>query len=776
MRVFSLMNVARKTVQTIRLRFFAIALYSTIAVVSGAILTPAMAQTFNFSTIRVDGNNRVDDATITGFARIARGTSVSAAELNAAYQRITNSGLFETVEMTPSGRTLIIEVLEFPVIGLVNFEGNRRIEDDEIAAYVQTQAGRILSPTQVEADVVEIGNLYRARGRIAADITPRIIPRGNGRVDLAFEINEGDVVEIERLSFVGNTVFSDRRLQRVLETKEAGLFRRLVQRDTFVPERIALDRELLRDFYLSRGYIDFEVLSATPEISRQRDAYFVTFTVREGQQFTFGQITTVSEIEGLDAAPFEAEVRVRSGVIFSPTVLEANIQRMERVATERGMRFVRVEPRITRNDRDGTLEIEFAVVNGDRVFIERIDIQGNNTTLDRVVRRQFHAAEGDPLNPREIREAAERIRALGFFSDVQVDQRRGGADDQVIVDVGVEEQPTGSLGFGVSYGVNIGIGLSATFAETNFLGRGQAFNFSLGTIPGSRELSMSFSEPALLGRDLRLNFSLGYAETTQQNAAYDTTTGNFSIGLQFPVSEFGRFETRVGASIDQVFNVSTDSSTRLQSDEAQGTVSVATIGYTYTLDTRRNGLDPTRGYVFEFGQDFGFGASSRSYVNSNFRAGYEQRFLNDELTLRVDVTGGLLSMISGESRINDRFSMNGRMRGFAPNGAGPRDLVAVNQDAMGGNAFAVAKFEADFSLGLPDEYGISGGVFMDVGSVWNIDNPGTVDDSMNLRAAAGVSLFWDTPIGPLRFNFSRPLRRETYDQQQNFDLTIVSRF
>lgn len=788
MRVFSLLVTSRNTAGTTRPRGVAALMFAIIFMACSGFFTPADAQTYQFNTIAVEGNQLVDAATVAGFARINRGTTVSAGELNAAFQRLTSSGLFETVDLIPSGSTLRIVVRENPIISRINFEGNRRLDDEALNPVVRSQAGRVLSPTQVEADVVAISELYAQRGRFAAEVTPRIIPRGNGRVDLAFEIREGRVVEIERVSFVGNRAFSDYRLRRVLDTKQAGLFRILVQRDTFVADRIEFDQELLRDFYLARGYVDFQVLSSTSEIARERDSFFVTFTIREGQQYRFGNITVVNEVEGLDPAPYESQNRLRTGDVFSPTVLDTTLSRMERVAIAEGRRFVRVEPRITRNERNQTLDIELAIVRGERTIIERIDIQGNTTTQDRVIRRQFRAAEGDPLNPREIREAAERIRALGYFADVAVDARQGSTPDAAIVDVEVEETTTGSLGFGLSYGVGTGVGFNVTFSETNFLGRGQRLNFALGTIPGSRQFEFSFVEPATLGRDLAFGIDAGYRETERQNNTfYDSRSARLNLSLTFPVSEFSRLQTRVGVVGDIVENVTAaeagpplkaGAGSRTIADGAQGRQITGLIGYTYTLDTRRGGYDPNRGYFFEFGQDFAAGTDSRRYIRTTAKAGYEQRFFNEDLILRAEIEGGALAMIGGESRVTERFTLNGIMRGFEANGLGPYQTTAGgNNDRLGGNYYVVARAEAEFPLGLPEEYGIKGGVFMDVGSLWNIDNagPGTVD-GFGIRAAAGVSLYWDTPIGPLRFDFSRPVRSQQFDKAQNFDLNIVTRF
>lgn len=743
----------------------------------------AVAQSYSFSSVTIEGLQRIDSRTVLSYAEIPRGQTISAGALNAAYQRVLGSGLFDTVEFIPQGGTLVIRVVEFPTINIVNFEGNRRINDEALAAIVRSQARRIYSPSTAEQDAAAIADAYAKAGRLGAAVNPRIIRRSDNRVDLVFEIREGRVVEVERLSFTGNRAFSDRRLRQVLATKQAGLFRQLIQRDTFAEERVEFDKQVLTDFYRSRGYIDFQVLSVNSEISRERDAFFLTFAVREGQQFRIGQVTTVSELPEANAADYQREVRLRSGNVYSPADIDNTIARLETLALRQGLDFVRVEPRITRNDANQTLDIEFAVVRGPRIFVERIDIEGNVTTLDRVVRRQFQTVEGDPFNPREIRESAERIRALRYFSNADVQAREGSSPDQVIVDVNVEEQATGSLSFGVTYGVASGTAFAVNFSETNFLGRGQTFNLGFDTGTSNSNASLTFIEPAFLGRKLRFRTDIFYRESENDFSTYSTRTGGATLGFEFPLGELSRLGVSGGFRFDSLFKVDPASSPILQAEEAVGDRYLGIIGYNYSYDTRIGGLSPNSALVLRFGQDL-YGGDA-SYLKTSVTAIGERKVFNEDVTLRAKFEGGAINVFDGSSRVTDRFFGN-QMRGFEPRGIGPRDLDSANDDPLGGNFFAVMSLEAEFPLPLPEEYGITGGVFLDVGSVWGLDDTngtvgvnqptGVVDDSLRWRAAAGVSLFWTTPIGPLRFNFSTPIEKEAYDKEQNFDLTISTRF
>ncbi|MEO1306606.1 MAG: outer membrane protein assembly factor BamA [Pseudomonadota bacterium] len=756
----------------------------------GFVPTLARTQTFSFSNVEVQGNERVDAATILTQAGIERGQPVSAAQLNAALQNIQNSGLFETVEIIPRGNTLVITVEEFPTINRIAFEGNRRLNDEILSSIISSTSRRVYSPSQAEADADAITDAYREGGRLAATVVPKIIRRSDNRVDLVFEITEGRVVEIERISFVGNRNFTDRRLRRVLETKQAGIFRQIVRSDTLIEDRIEFDKQVLRDFYLSRGHIDFETLSVTSELNRNRSGFVVTFDVREGQQFRFGETTVTSDIDTIDPEAYAEEIRVRSGSVYNPAIVENAIARLERVAVREGENFVRVEPRINRNDRDLTLDVEFNLSRGPRVFVERIDIEGNTTTLDRVVRRQFDVVEGDPFNPREIRESASRIRALGFFENAEVEAREGSAPDRVIVDVDVEEAPTGSLGFGASFGSDDGFGLTFSFSETNFLGRGQQLTLEFNTTEDAETFNLGFVEPSFLGRDVAFTFNALYRQTVNDNSRFSTRRGEITPGFQFPLNERSRLGVRAGIQNRELFDVDTGDDLDPQEDtgssfilrEEEGSRTSGLLGYSYTYDSRNTGLNPNAGLLFRFNQDFGFG-DDFSYIRTTALASAETKVLNDEVTLRAEFEGGAINFQSGSSTVLDRFTLNNRIRGFEANGTGPRDLNVTNEDALGGNMFAVLRLEADFPLGLPEEYGISGGVFYDAGSVWSLDNTNggpagldPVDDDFALRQSIGVSIFWDTPLGPLRFNFSEVLSKEEGDEERPFDLTVSTRF
>jgi outer membrane protein insertion porin family len=752
-----------------------VALTTGVGVIVSA--APVSAQTFSVSRIDIRGNQRIEDATIRNFLGLDLSGPVTGGQINAAYQRLAATGLFEEIAMTPSGSTLVVTVREYPTINRINFERNKKLKDEKLAEIITSRPRHTYSPAQAEADAALIVEAYRQAGRYTAEVKPKIIRRADNRVDLVFEVFEGKVVEVERISFVGNRNFSDRRLRSVLATKQAGILRGLVQSDTFIADRVAFDRQVLADFYASRGYIDFQVLSVATEVVRERNGFFLTFTVQEGQSYKFGTIKATSDLSEIDPDDFLKIVRLKSGATYSPFLVDQTVERIEDYAVLKGMNFIRVTPRVTRNDADLTLDLELVIDRGPRVYVERIDIEGNTTTLDRVIRREFEAVEGDPFNPRQIRRSANRIRALGFFSTVDVTPREGSSPDRVILDVDVEDKPTGSLSLGVSYGASSGVGAVASLSESNFLGRGQLLRFRIGTASNNQDAELTFAEPKFLGRNLRLELSLTQTAATQQNIGFDVVRRGFQPSIQFPLSERGSLNLFFNRSNSTVQNVTSATPALVL---PVGTRRSTVLGLTYTYDSRNSGLDPNSGVILRLNTSFAGLGGQTNFAKTSFLVGAQTRIFNEEVVLRAELEGGVLSDRSGQSWFPDRFTQNSAvMRGFATNGMGPRYLNTSGNDALGGNMFAVARFEASFPIGLPEEYGIAGGLFFDIGSIWNLDGTtttGGTDASMHIRSVVGVSLFWDTPVGPLRFNLSRPIVQQSYDVPETFSLSVGTRF
>ena len=784
-------------------RRFAVSVWLTVALLTGIGVGSASAQarTFLFDGILVEGNQRIEEETILSYLSIEPGTEITAGELNEALRRVQDSGLFESVSLDPDNAVLVVDVQEFPTINRISFEGNRRIRDSQLESVIESSTQRIYSPAQAERDAATIAEAYAQQGRIAAKVTPRVIRREDNRIDLIYEISEGTTIEIERISIVGNKAYSERRLRRVLASKQAGFLRAFAGADTLVEDRIEVDSQLLRDFYLSRGYVDFRVLHTDVELTRERDGFFVVFHVHEGQQFRLGEILTVSDIPGIEPEPYQEALRIKPGVVYSPVVIETSIVRQERLAEREGHDFVRVRPEVNRNAEELTLDLTLVLERGESIFIERIDISGNTTTLDRVIRRQFRVVEGDPFNPRVIAESADRIRALDYFETTDIDVREGSAFDQRIVDVKVEERPTGSLNLGGTYSETQGFGAAIRLQERNFLGRGQRVVLELVTAEEEETYSLRFTEPYFLGRDVEFDGYFGLAGQTLSALSYDNERTFFSSSLTFPISPNGRLSTRYFFdNSDMVLRADSGYVGQIiRSETSQDRRSSSGLGLRYTWDSRFTGLNPNAGTLMEFGADFaGLGGDTR-YIKPQLRLIGQTRVLNEEVTLRATLEAGRLLWRSDKpTTANDRFVLNSNdLRGFVVGGIGPRQcsVIADGQcagpvnNALGGNSYQVLRLDAEFPLPIPDEIGMRGGAFYDIGNLNGLKKASTsvcgtegnapcqiVGAEAALRHVAGVSLLWDTPLGPLRFNWSRALKKEKYDKSQNFDLTLQVNF
>ena len=745
------------------------------------LLTPnfLIAQTFTISEIEIVGNQRIETETIESYISLSKGQNFEADEINSAYQRVLKSGLFESVTFDENDGVLKVTVVEYPTINRIYLEGNVRIEDTVLEKVLKSKEKYVLDAQTVEQDRKNIAEIYAVRGRLAARINPKVIKKSENRVDLVFEIFEGGVIEIQKIGIVGNKAFSDRRLRRVLSTKQAGPFRAFVRSDTFVEERIEFDKKVLEEFYISRGFVDFRVNSVNAELTEERDGYFVVFNITEGQQFSVGNVAVETSLKELDTAQYYKVLNLKAGSVYSAKITELDVEKIERLALKNGLDFIRVRPKIAKDRSSLAVNVTYSIERGPRVILERINIAGNTATLDKVIRRQFRAAEGDPFSARRIRQATDRIRSLGFFETVDVSAREGKRKDSVIVDVLVKEKPTGSVSLGGSYSTSSGFGLLLEYAERNFLGRGQDFRLKYNSGVGSRTYSLGFIEPEFLSPGLSLGLSSKFTETEKENSNYDTTILDVSPQVSFPISDYSKLSVSIGYNETELRNaVNVGSIIQNEVDLGQDERAYSRIAYTY--NTLRDGLDPNFGVLFKLSQEVsGFTGDGESSKTSAL-ARLQRKILNEEVLVKGTLEGGVLDY--GNSRVTDRFFLGSAlMRGFEPGGIGPREIVnegEVINDALGGNTFAVLRLEAEFPLGLPEEYGIDGGIFFDVGNLWSLDNisEDVIYDDGSWRSVLGASLFWKTPIGPLRFNFSRPLKKETFDREQNFDLTIRTQF
>ena len=740
--------------------------------------------------ISVEGMRRIDPATVISYTGVEIGDTLTASEVNAVLRRLFETGLFESVELVPEGDTLTITVIENATVNVVAFEGNDLVPDEALSAAIRLQPRRAFNRGDAEADAQAIVDAYRGAGRFNARVEPVIIRQPDNRVDVVFEITEGEVTEVADIVFIGNRVYSDGDLRDVIATRRAGLLSRFLTSDNYNPDRLDLDRELLREFYLNEGFADFEVLSATAELNESRDAFLLTFAVDEGRRYTFGDLGIRSDAAGLTESDFEGVLSIEAGDFFGQDRIEEAIDAIEERAGELGYAFTTVTPRLGR-DRDARLiDVTFEIGEGARAFVERIDIVGNSSTLDRVIRREFDLVEGDVFDARELSQTADRLRSLRYFSSVDVTARQGSSRDRAVVRAEVEDQRTGSLSFGVTFTQSEGVGFGVQLAERNFLGRGQQVSADLTLGGDSQATSISFVEPSFLDRDLGVGLRIFDTASETSTATYTQQKTGAEPFVRFPISQNGSLRLSYRISNDELdggSNVGTVSQYIL---DEEGTALTSSVSATYTLDRRNSRVAPSAGAITVLGAELAGLGGDTAYLKTTARHRMHTAFRDESIFAFLELEAGAI-VSDGDTRVTDRFFLGGtRFRGFAPAGVGPRDVYSATgfdiDDPLGGNYYAIARAQTSFPLGLPEDSGLFGGLFLNVGSVWGLDITDvaaasgrpqfSVDDDLKPRVSGGFSLFYDSPIGPLRLDFATDLLAEDGDDVEGFRLGAGRRF
>ncbi|WP_417486690.1 outer membrane protein assembly factor BamA [Maricaulis sp.] len=746
--------------------------------------------------ILVEGNQRVEADTVLSYLLLQPGQPFDTRLVNLSIQTLFATGLFSDVQMEDRGEIVIVRVQENPIINRVILEGNSAIDDEKITDEIQAQPRAIFTRSRVQSDVQRIIEVYRRSGRFAATVTPKIVEQPQNRVDLIFEISEGPVTGVRRINFIGNESYSDRRLRRELVTRESRWWRFFSSNDNYDPDRLEYDRELLRQFYSNQGYANFRVLSAVAELTPDQRDFYITVTIDEGEVYNFGEVTVSTEIPDLNPEFLQAILPVQEGDLFQGQLIEDSIDALTFSAGAAGYAFVNIRPLTTRNREDRTVDVEFVIDEGPRVYIERIDISGNTRTLDRVIRRELDIVEGDAFNQVLIDRSRNNIRRLGFFEEVELEETPGSAPDRARVNVAVTEQPTGELAFGAGFSSTDSFLIDLSISERNLRGRGQFLRFRISASSNRESLDIRFTEPRFLDRNLAAGFDLFRVNSDfLSEASFQTESTGASLRLGFPVTASTNLQLGYTYRTDNVLVYSSASSALLNQAGSR-----VTSVLTYTLNWSRlnDPVEPSNGYRLQFTQGFaGIGGDVR-YVRSEFNGAIYRPFfpglLGNEVVASFTMNGGFVLPWGGDSvRINDRFFKGGNsFRGFEVAGIGPRAVSRdattgelIRGDALGGRLYAVGALEVSFPLGLPEQYGVRGSLFTEFGTLGMLDSADQVDegtqsvftvDDLALRASAGLSIFWDSPFGPVRFDFAQAFIREDYDRAEFFRFSTRTGF
>jgi outer membrane protein insertion porin family len=725
--------------------------------------------------IRIEGNQRVETATIESYLLIRPGDVYDAGRVDRSLKDLYATGLFTDVTIHLEGDVLYVTVQENPIINRLAFEGNDRLSDEVLGAEIQSRPRVVYTRAKVESDAKRILEIYRRSGRFAASVIPKVIQLSENRVDLVFEINEGGVTKIEKINFIGNRRFSDKQLRGGILTKETRWYRFFAADDTYDPDRLSFDRELLRRFYLKNGYADFRVISAVAELGPKREKFFVTFTIEEGQRYRFGNIKVETHLKDLDLAQLRELVTVNKGDWFDNEEVEKIIDAMTDFAGRFGYAFVDIRPRIQRDPEARTIDVTFVLEEGPRVYVERINVTGNVRTRDNVIRREFRLIEGDSFNTAKLNLSQQRVRNLGFFERVDVERGPGSAPDRTVVNVNVEEKATGELSIGAGFSSTEGVLGNIGLRERNFLGRGQDLQMALLVSQRTQQADISFTEPYFLSRNLAAGFDLFRITLDRQDeSSFDEDSLGFALRAGYQVTEPLRQTWRYTVRQDEITDVPATASRFIREQAGKRTTSA--VGQTLLYDRRNDRFDPTDGYFAQLGNDAAGLGGDVEYLRTIVSGGYFYPFSKDWVASITGKAGIIFGLAGDDVRINDRFFLGqDTMRGFDLGGIGPRDRDT--QDALGGNRFYTASLELIFPLGLPKAFGISGSVFSDVGSLWDVDDVGPeILDTESVRASVGVGVAWRSPFGPVRLDFGVPVLKEDFDDEEPFRFSFGTRF
>ena len=744
---------------------------------SALVMRPAIAQIPSggtISEIRVEGTQRVEPETVRSYMLVQPGDPFDSDRIDRSLKSLFATGLFADVALRREGDTLIVRVVENPIINRIAFEGNHKLSDQTLDAEVQLKPRVVYTRTKVQSDVKRILDVYRRNGRFAASVDPKVIPLEQNRVDLVFEIDEGPVTGVRSITFVGNHEFSASRLREILQTKESRWYRFFSSDDNYDPDRLTYDRELLRKFYLAEGYADFRVVSAVAELAPARDGFFITFTIEEGERYRFGKIDVTNQIKDVKIDDLKPLVTVAQGDWYNADQVDKTIAALTEALGNRGYAFVDIQPRVKRNADNRTIDVTFEIKEGPRVYVERIDITGNVRTLDKVIRREFRLVEGDAFNTSRLQRSEQRIKNLGFFKKTDVTTNPGSSPDKTVIGVNVEEQSTGEFSVGAGFSTSEGVLGDISIRERNLLGRGQ--DLRIGTVIAQRQqqVDLSFTEPYFLERNLAAGFDL--FEINQDNqliGQFNQSTVGGSLRMGYQITEPLRQTLKYTLRQDTINNVQPTASRFIQ--EETGTRNTSAVGQVLLYDKRDNRLDPSAGYFGQLGVDVaGLGGDVR-YVRTLLTGGYYYS-VAPQWVLSLTGEGGYIHGIEDTVRIEDRFFVGGdNLRGFATGGIGPRDLAT--NDALGGNIYYVGTVSLGFPVGLPQELGITGRVFSDFGSLFNLDEKGdTIADPHSLRVSAGFGVSWASPLGPIKLDLAVPVKRESFDKKQFFRIGFGTRF
>lgn len=729
-------------------------------------------------SIRVTGNQRLEPATVLSYLPFEEGETITSVDLNKALKDLYKTGFFDDVEMKENGDELTIHVKERPIISYIGFEGNDKIDEDVLAGEVQTKVRDVYTPTKIRADVARLETIYRRMGLFSAKITSQVENKSQNRVEVIFKIDEGPKNYIQDIYFKGNTHFSSGDLREVLMSKEKRWYRFLSSTDTYDPDRLNYDKELLRRFYLRKGYVDFDIKDMIVKKDDKTGNFIITFDLNEGARYRFGSSSVKVTLPDVDAAKLQKQIAFKAGAFYNADLIEETIQNITDELGRLGYAFVEVLPEFEKDPKTHVVSIIFRVKEGARVFINRVDIKGNSRTLDKVVRREFRLNEGDPFNTDKIRRSRQRIENLGYFDKVDLKTVPvANAPDKTDIAVTVSEKSTGAFNVGVGWSTYDGLLFEVGVQERNFLGTGNIVGVVASTSGRETQIDLSYTDPYFMDMPLSAGVDIfHFTRDYTDDSSYKWKTTGASVRFGWDYTERFRQTVKYTLQSDDVTDIEADASIYVK--EQEGKSSLSMIGEVMSYDTRDSVYNPTEGFYTSLGFDFAGLGGDNKFVRVNWNA--TQYFeLTEKWVLSVGGTAGYIVGIGGEDvRINNRYYLGGStLRGFEIGGVGARDKASG--DSLGGDWRLTASTQLMFPLGLPSEFGIRGKLFVDAGMIGKPDGTydwNQVDYKNTPRVSIGTGLLWQSPMGPINIDLGFPVVKEKFDEKEVFRLNFGTGF
>lgn len=750
----------------------------------------ALASGAVVQAIQVEGSQRIDQGTIRSYMLIQVGDRFEQDRIDRSLKTLYATGLFQDVQMLRSGDTLIVRVVENPLVNRVAFEGNKKLSDEQLRPEIQVRPRAVFTPATAEIDRKRILDLYAQRGHYDASVDPQIIRLDQNRVDVVFQINDGSSTLVSKIVVVGNKAFSESQLNEVISSREERWWRFLATTDQYDPERLNFDRELLRRFYLKNGYADVQIADPSAELSPDRKAFFITFTIKEGERYRLGKISATSQLRNLSSEDIMPLIPFKEGQWYDGDAVGKAADAIEEKIHNRGYAFVEVKPRVVRDSAKREISITYEVGEGPRVYVERIDISGNVRTKDKVIRREFRLAEGDAFSAEAIRRSRTRLTDLGYFSNVEVGTSAGSAPDKAIVTTNVTERATGELTLGGGFSTDAGALIDVGLAERNLVGTG--INASIRSVLAQRRssINLSVTDPYFLDRNLVAGGDIFLIRTNSLGTqVFDEKRIGFALRAGYDFNENVRQVWSYSLVNRDVFNVSNSASPFIKNDA--GTTLLSQVSQVLTFDYRDSRIAPRNGFIIEVGTDLAGLGGDVAFIRNNVNAAYYfslERWLgHQDWGIKLGAGAGYMTSFSNKERIIDRFFLGGEnLRGFQIGGAGPHDTVSG--DPLGGRRMWTQTTELRFPLPVPEDLGLTGRAFVDVGSLTDADfnNPNScvvgvnqpcqIAQSSAPRVGAGVGVSWRSQFGLINIDLTPFVVKKQYDQTQIFRFGFGTRF